>query len=170
MTPMIPTPGDYRTADGQRITITQIGKRGKRAPDELGEWWNVKTGKHSGHPGLNIIGRWISPEAELNRAMVDDGIVQPPCGAKLCRFPQCDCDIPVVQAPAPKPLECWANAGGCLPVLAYDTPLDARNLTSIDRTRVAVHMIEASELARVQAERDEAVALVAAMAALEGKP
>ena len=78
--PMITGPGNYRTADGGKETITRIYRRGKRARDDedTNLWWNTKTGKHSAYPAANITGPWISPEAELNRAMVDDGIVQPP--------------------------------------------------------------------------------------------
>ena len=119
--PMITTPGDYRTADGQCATIDSFGKRGKRARDERGEWWSVKTGKHSGHPALNIIGPWVAPE----------------------------------------PLECWLNDyGDAEGPFAHKTSEDAEGCAGNEATRVAVHMVEASELARVQAERDEAVAVL----------
>ena len=122
MTPMIPTPGDYRTAGGVRVTINRIGRSGKFANGPDGRF-HTETGEHCRNPALDIVGPWVSE-------------------------------------PESKAIECWVNDYADNNRAAHWAKHTAEIFAGNNCRRPAVHMIEASELARVQTERDEAVALL----------
>lgn len=143
MTHLPLTLGEYTTAGEGPATITHIGKHGKWAFNAWGNAWLVKTGVHRHEPALNITGR-----------------VEPAVGqtitVKWSPEPLISADD---EKAAPKaPRECWMDDGDCT---WSDRSTAARYCKRGGRP---IRMIEAApieaELARVTAERDEAVALL----------
>ena len=135
MTHLPLTLGEYTTAIGN-VEITRLGKGGKWAFSSNNSRWNVKTGRHNHMPEASITGR-----------------VEPAAGETFTiKWSPDPLMSKADEKAAPKaPRECWLDDGGT----TY-----AERITSATYTRMIEAVPIEAELARVTAERDEAVALL----------